>query len=585
MDEDFYNAFATPVTPMSITQNTMLENETGTMQKPPKLMNIEEFKGWEGRFENWVQANYLDAWECVETKYVRPLNDDEEPVPIKDLSADARKKYKDEKMMLSLLQQAVKEDIMVLLQHNGTSYSIWKALRSKFRGSEEMVKSKKSLLKKEFDLFRGLKNESTREIIERYCNLLANMKRLSIEKTNDELIEKLADALPYETWGTYLMMLRNKKGFSNLTLSKFIEKIEAQEMEQRKVIRMKDFDGEQDIGLYYKAGVNEKKSSNLSPKTETAYSAKNSSGSPSSGSTSKTSFTPFSSFDPNISATKNGRKLQCNIVLNLENDQDYSEEVAKNQMSLLGMVLESYTCFVAGRIGNPMLTKEDYDQIDAEEMELMDIKWCLASVLRRAEKFKQITGRDDLRDANASTLGFDKSKVTCFRCREKGHVKRECTNREASGAQNPFNNNNDYYRKAIYHQVGQSSQQQKHQAQTAHGRDVIEDSGKRACVVNQDQKQSFNWDKYIPDNKKACLIDQEDEKLPEGFSWANFTWDDYIPDQTTAYTAFTAKVVDDSDDDTEYWARKYKEDMKLLAESDSEDEKAKKKKIKTPVSS
>ncbi|KAJ0827365.1 putative transcription factor interactor and regulator CCHC(Zn) family [Helianthus annuus] len=414
------------------------------------------------------------------------------------------------------------------------------------------------------------------------------MKRLSIEKSNEELIEKLADALPYESWGTYFMMLRNKKGFSNLTLSKFIEKIEAQEMEQRKVIRMKDFDGEQDIGLYYKAGVNEK-SSNLSPKIVTGMSAKSLSESPSSGSNSKTSFTSFSSYDPNISATKNGRKLQCNIVLNLENDQDYSEEIAKNQMSLLGMVLESYTCFVAGRIGNPMLTKEDYDQIDAEEMELMDIKWCLASVLRIAEKFKQITGRDDLRDANVSTLGFDKSKVTCFRCREKGHFKRECTNREASGAQNPFNNNNDYYRKAIYHQVGQSSQQQKHQAQTAHGRDVIEDTGKRACVVNPNQKQSFNWDNYIPDNGKACLIDQEDEKLAEGFSWANFTWDDYIPDQTTAYTAFTARIVDDSDDDTEYWARKYREDMKLVAESDSEDEKVKKekkkKKIKTPVSS
>ncbi|MFS7949264.1 hypothetical protein Hanom_Chr06g00569491 [Helianthus anomalus] len=58
MEEEFYNAFATPIT---VTQQAMLENETGTMQKPPKLMNIEEYKGWEGRFENWVQANYLDA--------------------------------------------------------------------------------------------------------------------------------------------------------------------------------------------------------------------------------------------------------------------------------------------------------------------------------------------------------------------------------------------------------------------------------------------------------------------------------------------------------------------------------------------
>ncbi|XP_035830782.1 plasma membrane ATPase 2-like [Helianthus annuus] len=132
MDEEFYNAFATPSTPITVAQTTMLDNETGTLQKPPKLLNIEEYKGWEGRFKNWVQANYLDAWECVETKYVIPLNDDGEEVAIKDMSADDKKKYKNEKMMLSLLQQTVKEDIMVLLQHNGSSYSIWKALRSKF---------------------------------------------------------------------------------------------------------------------------------------------------------------------------------------------------------------------------------------------------------------------------------------------------------------------------------------------------------------------------------------------------------------------------------------------------------------------
>ncbi|KAJ0742583.1 hypothetical protein HanPI659440_Chr10g0365821 [Helianthus annuus] len=388
--------------------------------------------------------------------------------------------------MLSLLQQAVKEDIMVLLQHNGSSYSIWKALRSKFVGSQEMIKNKKSLLKKEFDLFRGLKNESTKQIIERYCNLLVNMRRVSINKDNEELIEKLADALPHETWGTYLMMLINKKGFNTLTLSKFIEKLEAQEMEQRKIVRMKDFDGEQDIGLYYKTGLNEKTTS-FSPKVETGFNAKNSSGSSSTGSSSKTSFSSFPTFDPNISATKNGRKLQCNIVLNLENDQDYSEEVAKNHMSLLGMVLESYSSFVAGKIGNPMLTKEDYDQIDAEEMELMDIKWCVG----------------ELRNSSRS-------------------------------------------------------------------------------------QEEMIYDKYISADGKALIIDQDDEKLPEGFNWENFTWDDYIPDQTPVHTAFVARIEEDSDDDgTEYYAKQMRDHLKMMAESDSEDDKAKKKKkkVKTPVSS
>ncbi|KAJ0948479.1 putative transcription factor interactor and regulator CCHC(Zn) family [Helianthus annuus] len=502
MDNEFYNAFASP---MTITRNTMLENETGTTQKPPKLLDIDDFSGWAERFGNWVEAYHLDAWEHTEVQYFRPLGSDREKIPIRDLSADEKKKYKDEKLMVSLLQQAIKEDILILLQHNGSAYSIWTELEAKFLGSDDMLKNKKSLMKKEFDLFRGLRNESTKQIIERYCNLLKNMNRLSIKKDKDELIEKLADALPHDEWGTYLMMLKNKPGFNDLTLSDFIKQLEAQEMGQRKIARMKNYDGEQDIGLYYKSGVSDK--TNFSPKVEIAFNTMGSSEKPSQGSSSKMGFSSFPSFDPHFSTTKSGKVLQYNIALNLENDQNYTEEVAKSHMSLLVTVLESYGGLVAGRIGNPMLMKEDYDQIDAEEMELMDIKWCMATVLRRAEKFKQIIGRDDFRDANVSNLGFDKSKVTCFRCREKGHFKRECTNREASGAQNPFENNN-YYQKVIYHQVTQQPHQQQ-QSQTTHGRKEIEDS-KRACLINQDKENGFSWDKYIPKDSKVCVADQED---------------------------------------------------------------------------
>ncbi|KAJ0819925.1 putative transcription factor interactor and regulator CCHC(Zn) family [Helianthus annuus] len=198
--------------------------------------------------------------------------------------------------------------------------------------------------------------------------------------------------------------------------------------------------GQQDIKMYYKGSVQEVE---VSPKFQTAFSAENSSGSVNQSSSSSSGFSSYPSVNPKSSTSShqfqstkssNGQVLNCNIVLHLQNGQNFSEEVVKGHMSLLATVLESYEGLVTGRIGNPMLTKEDYDQNDAEEMELMDIKWCLAIVFRRAEKFKMITGRDDFRDANVSTLGFDKSKVTCFRCREKCHFKRECKNREASGA-------------------------------------------------------------------------------------------------------------------------------------------------------
>ncbi|KAF5772995.1 putative transcription factor interactor and regulator CCHC(Zn) family [Helianthus annuus] len=272
------------------------------------------------------------------------------------------------------------------------------------------------------------------------------------------------------------MILKNTGEYDGLTISQFIEKIESQDLEQQKIARMNNPSNQQDVRMYYKGSVQEVE---MSPKIQTAFSAGNSSGTDDQSSNSSSGISSYPSVNPKSSNTSfqhqssktgNGCVIQCNIALNLLNGQSISEEVAKDHMTLLATVLETYEGLAAGRIGNAMLTKEDYDQIDAEEMELMDIKWCLASVLRRAENFKMITGRNDFLDAHVSTLGFDKSKVTCFRCREKGHFKRECKNQEASGAKNPFGKD-DYYRKAIYQQVAhQPQQQQQKEPQTAHAR-------------------------------------------------------------------------------------------------------------------
>ncbi|KAJ0540875.1 putative transcription factor interactor and regulator CCHC(Zn) family [Helianthus annuus] len=378
-----------------------------------------------------------------------------------------------------------------------------------------MIKSKKALLKKEIDLFTSLPGEGTKKLIKRYCHLVRSMSLLDINKEREEWVDKLADALPQKEWGTFLMILKNTGEYDGLTISQFIEKIEGQDLEQQKIARMSNPNSQQDVKMYFKGGVQDIEAS---PKIQTAFSAENSSGtinqttSSSSGVSSYPSVNPkssASSFQSQSSKSGNGCVIQCNIALNLPNGQSFSEEVAKDHMALLATVLESYEGLVAGRIRNSMLTKEDYDQIDAEEMELMDIKWCLASVLRRAEKFKMITGINHFLDAHVSTLGFDKSKVTCFRCREKGHFKRECKNQEASGAKNPFGKD-DYYRKAIYQQVAHQPHQQK-EPQTAHAR-MIEDANKKAYygIIDQDNEkvaEGFSWDNYIsPDSKIVALI-------------------------------------------------------------------------------
>ncbi|KAF5781427.1 putative transcription factor interactor and regulator CCHC(Zn) family [Helianthus annuus] len=275
---------------------------------------------------------------------------------------------------------------------------------------------------------------------------------------------------------------------------------------------------QQDIKLYYKGNV---QTAEASPKIQTAFSAGNQSPPSSQESVNTSGFSTVNPPSAQNTSVGNGYLLQCNVALHLQNGQNYTEEIVKSHMWLLVTALESYEGLIAGRIGNPMLTKEDYDQIDAEELELMDIKWALASVLRRAEKFRLITGRTDFLDANLSNLGFDKSKVVCFRCREKGHFKRECKNQQPRG-EKESSGKDDYYRKTIYQQITHQPHQQK-EPQTAHGR-MIEDANRKAYygIIDQDDEKmakGFSWDKFIPadSNVKAFIahIIRKPEMLKE----------------------------------------------------------------------
>nr|GFC77779.1 hypothetical protein [Tanacetum cinerariifolium] len=68
---------------------------------------------------------------------------------------------------------------------------------------------------------------------------------------------------------------------------------------------------------------------------------------------------------------------------------------------------------------------EDINQIDEDDMEEMDIKWNMALLSMRADKFWKRTGKK-ISIQGLDVIGFDKSKVECFNCHKMGHFAREC---------------------------------------------------------------------------------------------------------------------------------------------------------------
>nr|GFB33373.1 hypothetical protein [Tanacetum cinerariifolium] len=71
------------------------------------------------------------------------------------------------------------------------------------------------------------------------------------------------------------------------------------------------------------------------------------------------------------------------------------------------------------------LSASTLPNIDADDLEEIDLKWQLVMLTMRARKFLQKTGRN-LGVNGPTSVGFDMAKVECYNCHRKGHFAREC---------------------------------------------------------------------------------------------------------------------------------------------------------------
>nr|GEW21503.1 hypothetical protein [Tanacetum cinerariifolium] len=81
--------------------------------------------------------------------------------------------------------------------------------------------------------------------------------------------------------------------------------------------------------------------------------------------------------------------------------------------------------FFASQSSSSQLDNDDLKQIDADDLEEMNLKWQMVMLTMRAKRFLQRTGRN-LGANRPTSIGFDMSKVECYNCHMKGHFTREC---------------------------------------------------------------------------------------------------------------------------------------------------------------
>ncbi|GJU80697.1 retrovirus-related pol polyprotein from transposon TNT 1-94 [Tanacetum coccineum] len=108
-------------------------------------------------------------------------------------------------------------------------------------------------------------------------------------------------------------------------------------------------------------------------------------------------------------------------ITQLLSNQAYGSNSANND-SMSDVVIYS---FFGNQSNSPQLNDEDLQQIDADDLEKMDLKWQMVMLTMRARRFLNKTGRK-INSNGSKTIGFNKSKMECYNYYKRGHFAREC---------------------------------------------------------------------------------------------------------------------------------------------------------------
>ena len=115
---------------------------------------------------------------------------------------------------------------------------MWKAIELRVEGDEKMRQAKVALIKREFEAFSHIGNESLTETIERFYHLMTEMANYKIVNTANELVKRFTDGLPAK-WCSYVEVLIETDKFDNLNIHEFIQKLQSKENdEQRRATRL-----------------------------------------------------------------------------------------------------------------------------------------------------------------------------------------------------------------------------------------------------------------------------------------------------------------------------------------------------------
>ncbi|GJV57648.1 ribonuclease H-like domain-containing protein [Tanacetum coccineum] len=321
----------------------------------------DEYETWAMKMEYWIMNSDHNLWNIVLNGNSRKKTRRDPkgnimilpPVSVEEHIAVQR-----ETKARTILLQSLPEDHMADFHHLDDARDIWLAVKARFGGNDESKKMRKSMLKQEFLEFRVSKSEGLHKGYDRFQKILSQLNQMQAKPDNEDCNMKFLRALP-PSWSQVAITLKTKGGLDYLSFDDLYNKLRTLEIDVK--------------------GGSSYDSRGTSAPTHSAFIS-------AASTNSKMSYADSQNQSPSITFTT-------------------ASSSADTSSNVIESVLHS---FVAESDPQQQITYEDFDQIGKLDLEELDIKWQMAMLSVRINRFEKKAGRKmkfNNRDAARKLVG------------------------------------------------------------------------------------------------------------------------------------------------------------------------------------